>query len=125
MIVGVGVDVCPADRWRRLLDRFGERSLRRVLPQAEVDALLGGHPERLAESAAGRWALREALGKAMGTGLDGWSPRELLYERGRASVAGRLEKMLADLGAGRVHATLSHDGGLSVAVVVLERNPLT
>jgi len=104
------------------LDRYGERSLRRMLPEAESENLLGGNQTHVAERAAGRWALREAMGKAMGAGISGWSLRELHYEAGRAVATGKLKKMLEEMGADRVHATLSHDGGISVAMVVLERN---
>jgi holo-[acyl-carrier protein] synthase len=120
MIVGVGVDLCPAARWRRLLDRYGMRPLRRMLPECEMKYLLSGDPKKLAERAAGRWALREALGKALGTGLAGWGLRELRYLDGATAAEGNLKKKLDELEVTKIHATLSHDGGLSVALVVLE-----
>ena len=120
MIVGIGVDLCPAGRWRRLLDRYGERPLRRMLSEEEACSLLAGPPGKLAERAAGRWALREALGKAMGTGLSGWDMHELDYSHGRARARGGLEKKLGGMGVGKINAALSHDGGFSIAVVVLE-----
>jgi holo-[acyl-carrier protein] synthase len=94
-----------------------------MLPEDEINSLLNGDPQKLAERAAGRWAMREALGKAMGTGLDGWKLRELHYLGGLAMAEGGLKKKLDDLEVGKIHATLSHDGGLSVALIVLESNP--
>ncbi|MDR0498756.1 MAG: holo-ACP synthase [Holophagales bacterium] len=121
MIIGVGVDLCQSSRWQRLLDRYGERSLRRMLSEEEVFFLLSGSPKCLAERAAGRWALREAVGKAMGVGLSGWNLRELRYSENGVKTLGSLKKKLESLGVDKIHATISHDGGLSVALVVLEK----
>ena len=122
MIIGIGIDLCQSGRWLRLLDRYGERSLRRVFSEEEANLLLSSPPKSLAERAAGRWALREAMGKAMGTGLKGWDMRELQYAAGRVKTSGSLKKKLEGLGVEKIHATISHDGGFSVAVVVLEKS---
>jgi holo-[acyl-carrier protein] synthase len=121
MIIGICVDLCKTSRWQRLLDRYGERSLQRVLSEDEVNLLLSGSANCLAERAAGRWALREAIGKAMGIGLSGWNLRELRYTEGVVKTVGNLGKKLKSLGVEKIHATISHDSGLSVAVVVLEK----
>jgi holo-[acyl-carrier protein] synthase len=122
MIIGIGVDLCPAARWQRLLNRYGVRSLGRMLSEREMNFLLKGDSKKLAERAAGRWALREALGKAMGIGLEGWKLRELQYLDGQATAEGNLKKKLNELEVSKIHATLTHDCGLSVALVVLESN---
>jgi holo-[acyl-carrier-protein] synthase len=120
MILGLGTDLCPAARWQHLLDRFGEKSLRRVLCDQEADYLLKGNRQRLPERAAGRWALREAFGKALGVGLDGWSWRELRFLDGRLWAEGELAVMIKDKGVDRLFGSVSHDGGTAFAVVVLE-----
>jgi holo-[acyl-carrier protein] synthase len=120
MILGLGTDLCPSARWARLLDRFGEKALHRVLADPEVDYLLQGNPGRLAERAAGRWALREAFGKALGVGLDGWSWRQLRFLDGRLWAEGELAAMIQSRGIEKIHGSLSHDGGMSFAVVLLE-----
>ncbi|MBI4911285.1 MAG: holo-ACP synthase [Acidobacteria bacterium] len=120
MILGLGSDLCPAARWEHLLSRFGEKAARRVLHSQEADYLLGGNARRLPERLAGRWALREAFGKALGTGLDGWSWKELRYLNGRLWAEGALARELEARGIRRLHATVSHDGGLALAVVILE-----
>jgi len=120
MIIGIGVDLCEASRWQGLLDRYGHKAVRRILSGEEANSLLSSPDRSLAEKAAGRWALREAVGKAMGTGLSGWDLRDLRYEKGEAVAVGKLKKKMDDMGIGRVHATLSHDCGISVAIVVLE-----
>jgi holo-[acyl-carrier protein] synthase len=53
-------------------------------------------------------------------GLDGWSWKELRYKNGRLWAEGALEGQLADRGVKRLHATVSHEGGIALAVVILE-----
>lgn len=121
MILGLGTDICPAARWAHLLERFGEKSLRRVLCPEEADYLLGGNRQRLPERAAGRWALREAFGKALGVGLDGWSWKQLRFLDGRLWAEGELARMIQERGVARMHGSVTHDGGTAFAVVVLEK----
>jgi holo-[acyl-carrier protein] synthase len=74
---------------------------------------------------AGRWALREAFGKALGTGLDGWSWKELRFLDGRLWAQGELVDLLAARGVSNLLGTLAHDGGIALAVVILEgRGPV-
>jgi len=122
MILGLGTDLCPAVRWEHLLQRFGEKAPRRVLHGEEADYLLGGNRQRLPERLAGRWALREAFGKALGVGLDGWSWKQLRYLNGRVWAEGELGALLADRGVERIHASISHECGMALAVVILEGN---
>ena len=122
MIVGLGTDLCPPSRWRHLIERFGaEKCAGRVLHPEEAAYLLGGNRERLPERLAARWALREAFGKALGTGLDGWSWKELRYLNGRLWAVENLSKLLSDRDIRSIHGSVSHDGDLAVAMVILER----
>ena len=121
MIAGLGTDLCPAARWARLLDRFGEKSLRRVLCEEEADYLLAGNRQRLPERAAGRWALREAFGKALGVGLDGWSWKQLRFLDGRLWAEGELAMMIQARGIHAIHGSVTHDLGTAFAVVILEK----
>lgn len=120
MILGLGSDLCPPSRWAHLLERFGEKPAYRMLHPEEAAYLLKGNRQRLPERLAGRWALREAFGKALGVGLDGWSWRELRYVNGRLWAEGTLARQLAAKKITRLHGTVSHDGGFALAVVILE-----
>jgi holo-[acyl-carrier protein] synthase len=121
VIAGLGTDLCPPSRWRRLVERFGaEKAAGRILHPEEAAYLLAGHRDRLPERLAGRWALREAFGKALGTGLEGWSWKELRYRDGRLWAEGKLADQLASRGVRNLHASISHDGDLALAVVLLE-----
>jgi len=121
MILGLGADICPASRWQHLLDRFGDKALRKVLCVEEADYLFQGNRQRLAERAAGRWALREAFGKALGVGLDGWSWKQLRFLDGRLWAEGELAMMIKSRGIDAIHGTVTHDGGTAFAVVILEK----
>jgi len=123
MIRGLGTDLCPPARWARLLERYGEKAILRVLNSEEAAYLLRGNAQRLPERMAGRWALREAFGKALGVGLDGWSWRELRFLDGRLWAEGALAEFLKSQGIQAIHASVSHDAGLALAVVVLEGDP--
>jgi holo-[acyl-carrier protein] synthase len=120
LILGLGTDLCPASRWEHLLERFGEKGPRRILHEEEAAYLLGGNRQRLPERLAGRWALREAFGKALGVGLDGWSWKQLRFLNGRLWAEGDLAVELDRRGVEHLHASISHDGGVVFAVVILE-----
>lgn len=120
MILGIGTDLCPPARWTHLIERFGEKAIHRVLHPEEAAYLLRGNRDRLPERVAGRWALREAFGKALGVGLDGWSWKELRYFNGRLWAEGALERTLQTRGVQRLHGSVSHDGGQALAIVILE-----
>jgi len=121
MIRGLGTDLCPPSRWRHLIERFGaEKMAGRILHPEEAAYLLGGNRTRLPERLAGRWALREAFGKALGQGLDGWSWKELRFLNGRLWAEGELAKLLVSRNISHIHGSVSHDGNLALAVVILE-----
>lgn len=123
MIRGLGTDICPSARWVHLLERFGDKAVRRILAAEETEYLLKGNRQRLPERLAGRWALREAFGKALGVGLDGWSWKELRFRDGRLWAQGALALMLQDRGITHLHGSVSHDSGMALAVVILEETP--
>ena len=122
MIRGLGTDICPAARWSHLLERFGEKPVHRILCPEEAEYLLRGNRQRLPERLAGRWALREAFGKALGVGLDGWSWKELRFRDGRLWAQGGSPCLLEQKGIGHLHGSVTHDSGMAFAVVILEGN---
>ena len=115
MIVGVGTDVVDIGRLQRSLERTP--TLRdRLFTPAEAALPL--------ESLAARFAAKEALAKALGApgGLS-WQDAEVVSDQdGRPSftLRGTVADRAAELGVARVHLSLSHDGGVAVAFVVLE-----
>ena len=79
----------------------------------------------MAHSLAVRYAAKEALGKAMGTGLKHFSLREVQVindPRGKPEILlhGQAVKTFADFGGKRIHLSLSHELDNAVAMVVIE-----
>ena len=127
MIVGLGIDVVEVERIRDLHRRRGERFQRRVFTPGEIAACLGRADP--APSLAARFAAKEAGMKALGTGWGegvGWRDLEVVSEAGRPphlELHGAAAARAAALGAEGWHLSLSHDAGISAAVVVLESGP--
>ena len=92
-----GIDIIEIARVRKVLDRHGERFLRRVYTEDEVRHCRGRVPEL-----AARFAAKEAVMKALGTGVRGvgWSDIEILPNR-RGKAAG--VPLPAGSGAGGAH----------------------
>jgi len=125
MIAGIGVDMVDVARIQALLDRYGERFLRRVYTEAETDYALRGANK--AERLAGRFAVKEAAMKALGTGKSQgilWRDVETLRGRfGKPEVHlhGQAVKWAKIRGWGAVHVSITHDGGKAVAFVIIEK----
>ena len=121
---GIGVDIVQVSRIVQSLERFGERMERRLFTAGEL-AYCRSHKDPLPHLAA-RFAAKEAASKALGTGMSGgvgWTQIEVLQPGGRVPelrFSGAALERFASLGATRSHLSLSHDGGLAVACVVIE-----
>jgi len=124
MIIGVGIDHARIDRVRDLMDRHPERSRERLFTDAECRACEGR--QRVPECYAARFAAKEAFVKALGTGLrEGmrWTDIEVSMDQaGRPELVlhGAAARSLERAGAGRVHLSFTHEGGVAAAIVVIE-----
>jgi holo-[acyl-carrier protein] synthase len=115
VIVGVGIDVVDIARFARSLGRTPGLAIRLF---TEDERRL--HPRSL----AARFAAKEALAKALGapSGLR-WTDAEVRKDRGGRPVLhveGTVAAAAARLGVNSWHVSLSHDGGVAVAVVIAE-----
>ena len=121
MIVGVGIDVVPVDRFAESLRRTPSLAAR-LFTAAEQVTDSGGR--RSAESLAARFAAKEALAKALGApGNMRWTDAEVVTDRfGRPHLEVRdtVAARAAQLGVTRWHVSLSHDGGIASATVIAE-----
>ena len=121
MIIGVGIDVVPVERFAESLIRTpGLRD--RLFTEAE-QRTPSGNP-RTGESLAARFAAKEAVAKALGAPGDlHWHDAEITVgEHGRPhlEVSGTVAGRAAQLGVSAWHLSMSHDGGIASAVVVAE-----
>lgn len=121
MIRGLGCDLCAVSRMNEIIKN--QRFLERYFTAAER-AYISGRV-RSAETAAGIFAAKEALLKALGTGLGGvdFEAVEIIHTPLGAPEYAMNEKLLKALhkaGAQRVFLSISHDGDYAMATAVLE-----
>jgi holo-[acyl-carrier protein] synthase len=112
------VDIIEIERIRNAIERWGERFLGRIYTPAEL-ALCKGKTHEL----AARFAAKEAISKALGTGMRGiaWIEMEVLPdERGKPLVYlyGRAKERAEELGFSSFSISLSHSQELAFAFVV-------
>ncbi len=122
MIVGLGIDLIEVARVARTAEKHGDRFLRRIYHPMELDSTRGDRMQYL----AARFAVKEALFKALGTGWARgirWvdvevqnlaSGQPILLLHGEAAERARR------MGADRSHVTITHTAGHAAAVVILE-----
>ncbi|MFG1426653.1 holo-ACP synthase [Roseixanthobacter glucoisosaccharinicivorans] len=132
MILGMGSDFTDARRIARSIERFGDRFLDRVftpLERAKADRRM-----RRVETYAKRFAAKEACAKALGTGLSHgvfWrdmgvvnlpSGKPTLALTGGAAT--RLAAMVPDGYEPRIELSLTDEGPLSAAYVIISAVPV-
>jgi holo-[acyl-carrier protein] synthase len=124
MIVGIGTDVCSIERIAASLSRFGERFVKRILTPAERPRF-----ERAKDKAghlAKRFAAKEAFSKAIGTGIHApftWQSITVTRDaRGKPGIEPdrAMAGYLASRGVDSFHISLTDDGDVAMAFVILE-----
>src|SRR4051812_27729930 len=124
-IVGLGLDLVEIARFEEVLARRGERMLARIFTDGER-AYCERRRERVTHY-AGRFAVKEAAMKVLGTGWARgvrWRDFEVVRRAGSAPelmLHGKAEVIARDLGIERIHITITHDAGIAAAVAVAER----
>jgi holo-[acyl-carrier protein] synthase len=129
-VVGVGVDAVDVARFRRILARRSGFAARFFTETEQADAERSPDPT---ESLAARFAAKEAVMKALGTGLGGFALTDVEVQRsagpgatGNApSVAlhGSAAAVAAQHEVGVLHLSLTHTSQVAIAFVVAERLP--
>jgi holo-[acyl-carrier protein] synthase len=127
MIVGIGTDVVSIERIAGVLERHGERFLKRILTADERRRF--DRTKQKASHLAKRWAAKEAFSKAIGTGIHPpfqWKSIGVGRDpKGKPLVvpSPEMAKHLEKLGVTSAHISLTDDAGVAVAFVVLEGKP--
>lgn len=124
MIIAIGVDLVEISRIEEVFSRRGERFRRRVFTEGEI-SYCERRASKLASYAA-RFAAKEAVMKALGTGWAegvGWKDIEVVSGPSGAPMIqlhrSALERM-REIGATRALVSLTHSGELAIAHVILE-----
>lgn len=125
MIFGIGTDIVQVERVQKIYERHAQRFVGHLLLPAEEQAFR--EHSRPVRFLAMRFAAKEAIVKAMGTGFahgmwirdtgiaaNAWGKPEIIWSQ-------RGQKMCDQLGIGEGHVTLTDEAGLVVAVAVLMR----
>jgi holo-[acyl-carrier protein] synthase len=121
-IYGIGTDIVECARIARMIERHGEVFLRRIYTDREITYSNGR--KRTTEHFAARWAAKEAIFKALGTGWRGelsWTDFEIHHDdlgKPTVLVGGRSKEYLRRLRIADILVTLSHCRAYATATAV-------
>jgi holo-[acyl-carrier protein] synthase len=113
----IGIDLIKSSRMKRLIERFGERGLRKFLSQDEI-ALVKSH-----KTAAGFWAIKEAFSKALGTGIGkdcSFHDIEIYKTSLGAPKLALSKKIVQRFNLIQTAISITHDGEYAIGVVTIE-----
>ena len=123
-IIGIGTDIIECLRIAQMIERHGELFINRVFTPHEIQYC---HSRKLAtQHYAGRWAAKEAVLKAIGTGWRkgiSWRDIEIRNDKNGAptvTLRGGARDVMAAAHIARLHVTISHCRSFAVAYVVAE-----
>jgi holo-[acyl-carrier protein] synthase len=111
-ILGIGTDIVECPRIGKMIEQHGEIFLRRVYTEREIRYCQAR--KHAIEHFAGRWAAKEAILKAMGTGRSrgiGWTHVEVRNGQGgrpRVMVCGAAREVARERGIGEILVSISH-----------------
>ncbi len=123
MIKGIGVDIVDNARMDKILKpKTGKRFLHRVYTPSEIEYCQ--HKAKSVEHFAARFAAKEAVFKALGTGWSkgiAWKDVEVLHDEAgapRIVLHGTAQEIFHDRGGGSILLSLSHTSQLAIAQAV-------
>jgi holo-[acyl-carrier protein] synthase len=126
-VIGTGIDLVECARIQRSVDRFGDRFLHRVFTDGEIEYSMS--MKFPARHLAARFAAKEAVSKAFGTGIGkamGWRDIDIRKKPSGEPflvLSGPAEELATKCGVTAALVTLSHTEHHAVACVVLEGVP--
>lgn len=124
MIIGVGVDIVDVRRIKEILEK-DNGFLEKIFTSNEIDDLKSRNLRP--EYVAGRFAAKEAVSKALGTGFRGFTFRDIVIDNttlGKPIVTliGKARIIANQSGDSTVHLSISHECDNAIAYAVLEGN---
>jgi holo-[acyl-carrier protein] synthase len=123
-IIGIGIDLVDCARIQNSIERFGDRFLKRIFTEGEIT--YSQSMKFPARHLAARFAAKEALSKAFGTGIGksmGWRDLDVQKkESGEPFVvlSGGAKQMAEARGVAKVWISLSHTEASGMATIILE-----
>ena len=125
MISGIGIDLCDVERIRNVLKRYGDHFVSRILDPVEHSEFQSLRASQRPQFLAKRFAAKEAISKALGTGIGrGFGFRDLFVrhdELGRPVVELNPEnKVLSDALPCKIHLSVSDDRSHAIAFCTIE-----
>lgn len=127
MIIGIGIDISEQERIRASITQFGQQFVEKLFTTQEIN-----YCERYrdpTEHYAGKFAVKEAFMKAIGTGRRQqvtFKDIEVLNQSSgapRIILHGNTKVFTDNLGIMQIHVSVSHSADIAVAVVILEGMP--
>ncbi len=127
MIYGTGIDLIEVERIKKIIHQYHDRFLKMVFTEHEIKkGRKGSNIGRQSQHFAGRFAAKEALLKAIGTGLVKgfhWKDIEVVNNiSGKPSfiLKNNVLKIIKENNISNVHLSISHTQNHATAVVILE-----
>ena len=128
MNISSGIDLIEIDRIQSALDRYGERFLKKIFSETELERLnrfktREVNPRIISAELAARFAAKEACSKALGTGIGpvSWKEMEILNEpsgKPTLRLTGKAAQIAGFLGYTSWSVSLTHSRETAAAVVV-------
>jgi holo-[acyl-carrier protein] synthase len=120
-ITSIGVDLVEIERIEKMIERYGEKFLKRIYTNVEISYC---SKKKDRGSYAARFATKEAVFKATGFGLGKsmrWKDVEVVNDQKGKPEVKLYGKTAEILETKKIHLTLSHSKDAAIAMVVLEK----
>ena len=121
-IIAHGIDLVDCPRIEQMIQRHGERFIKRVFTAAEQ--AYAGATKNEVEKLAGRFAAKEAVLKLIGTGWRGkiaWTDIEVINNpagQPQVTLSGEVEKIADKLGIKHISISITHTANFAIASAV-------
>ncbi len=122
MIIGVGVDIVEVDRIQSLIKKWGEKFALRIFSEAERSFFSGSVVR--ADLLSRQFAAKEAVSKALGTGLSGIRLSDVTVLRDKkgkpfVELLGKAASEASAIGVNRIHVSIADERDYAIAYVVI------
>ncbi|WP_428738430.1 holo-ACP synthase [Sulfurimonas sp.] len=115
----VGIDIIKTSRMQEMIEKFGQKALQKFLHDDEIELA------KNYKTAAGFWATKEAVSKALGTGIGSecsfFDIKIYKNEKGAPKLSFS-KKLIENFQLLDASLSITHDGDYAIAVVTLQSN---